>query len=97
MTNLLSETIAMLAKNGKTPADVLWVGTRRKRSGWNNFAVNADYAYDPGYGEVDVNKKLIVVGATWWLERKVFAGFEEWVFKPLPEKPPEGKYRMWNQ
>ena len=97
MINLIDETIDTLTKNGKTPADVLWVGTRRKRSGWNNFAVNADYTYDAGYGEVDVNEKLIIVGDGWWLERKIFAGFEEWVFKPLPATPPEGKYRIWNR
>ena len=92
MTNLLDETIDTLAENDLTLADVLWVGTRLSKSTWNEFALNADFAYDAGYGAAEVNENLIVVGASWWLERWEYAGNEGWMFKTLPETPPDGEY-----
>ena len=92
MINLLDETIAILAANGKNLADVLWVGTRENKGTWNDFAVNADFAYDDGFGATEVNLKLIVVGFGWWLERSEYDGSEEWEFKTLPSTPPDGEY-----
>ena len=93
MINLLDETIDTLAEFGKTLADVLWVGTRENKSTWNEFALNADFAYNDEIGSAEVNPNLVVVGASWWLERwQLDEGYEGWEFKTRPETPPDGNY-----
>ncbi len=101
--NLLEETLDMLRQNGKTPADVRWVGQREPTyltdirpqptpipcGSWDDFARFADFEYDNGYGGARVEQSLKIVGDDWWLERGEYDGSEWWEFKTLPLKPSE--------
>jgi hypothetical protein len=96
--NLLSETMDMLARYKKTPADVRFVSVESIRWGkhedlaqqvgtWAEFVALADFEYDGGYGGAEVAEALKVVGDDWWLERGEYDGSEWWEFKQLPERP----------
>lgn len=89
--SLLKETLRVLESNGKTPQDVKWVGTEDTSGTWDQFAENADFDYDSGYGSAEVAEDLKVVGKDWWLERGEYDGSEWWAFKTLPTKPEGGK------
>ena len=86
MTNLLKETIELLAKQDFTPADVEWVGSSDGKCAatWADFAAIADFDYDDGFGGNEIPMGLVVVGADWWLERHEYDGSEWWEFKMLP-------------
>lgn len=87
--NLLEETIEALKENGKSPADVEWVGVRDDHyETWEEFEKKAkDINYDNGYGFEMINTDLVVVGKDFWLERFEYDGSEWWVFKTFPKKP----------
>ena len=102
MVNLLKETIRELEVNGRTEADVLWVGrdyikySRFRdserityKSTWKDFCAKADFEYDDGYGGNEIPMDLIVVGKDFWLERHEYDGSEWWEFKEMPEEPEE--------
>lgn len=75
LTNLLQETLETLRDNGKTPADVIWVGSSdgTKAITWEQFVEIANVGYN-----------LVVVGDTWWLERGEYDGSEWWEVKERP-------------
>lgn len=87
MTNLLRETVEMLAAEGLTPDDVRWVGTPDAWCTWAEFAAVANVEYDSGYGGQEVQETLKVVGDDWWLERHEYDGSEWWEMKRRPVKP----------
>lgn len=85
--NLLKETLNVLERNGKTPADVEWVGSAdgMLAISWKEFAeIAKDVEYDNGYGGAEVASDLVVVGKDWWLERGEYDGSEWWEFKKIP-------------
>jgi hypothetical protein len=88
MCNLLLETLDELNQYKKKPSDVLWIGTRdgKKAMSWEEFANKADFEYDDGYGGVEINLNLVVVGDGWWLERHEYDGAEGWSYKTVPVK-----------
>lgn len=81
MVNLLTETLDVLKRYGKTPKDVLWVGDQYKKTTWENFERISNFEYDSGYGCSEIESSLIIVGDTWWLEREDYDGSEWWEFK----------------
>lgn len=85
--NLLKETLEDLKSQGKTPTDVLWVGTLSTKTSWDNFAKLADFCYDDGFGIQEINENLLVVGKDWWMERHEYDGSEWWEFKSMPIMP----------
>lgn len=85
--NFLEETISILCDNGKTPNDVLWVGTREHKTTWEEFASRANFIYNNGYGGEEINMDLLVVGKNFWLERHNYDGSEWWEFKSIPLEP----------
>lgn len=97
--NFLEETIKCLHDNGKTEADVLWVGREyvsypsRKliayKNTWEEFCSKADFEYDNSFGGVEIAEDLIVVGKDFWLERHEYDGSEWWEFKTMPTEPEE--------
>ena len=100
--NLLKETIEDLKANGRTEADVLWVGRNYidyknypnrvyvpYKSTWEDFCSKADFFYDAGYGSPEIPMDLIVVGKDFWLERHEYDGSEWWEFKTMPVEPEE--------
>ena len=93
MINLLQETLECLQENGKSPKDVLWVGSSDGGCAisWGNFSKIADFEYDNEYGCREIVSDLVIVGDNWWLERGEFAGAEWWDFKTTPHKQPSAK------
>ncbi len=89
MTNLLAETLKVLEANGKKQSEILWCGS--KEYGWFSWerfkALAKDLEYDAGYGGQEIANDLIVVAATWWLERHEYDGSEWWALKEMPKKP----------
>lgn len=85
MVNLLTETLDVLKRHGKTPKDVLWVGDQYKKTTWENFERISNFEYDSGYGCSEIESSLIIVGDTWWLEREEYDGSEWWEFKEHPK------------
>jgi len=86
--NLLSETLSNLLSNGKSPADVFWVGSKdgEYAISWEEFAKIANVDYHKGFGGQAVASDLVVVGQSWWLERGEYDGSEWWEFKSTPVK-----------
>ena len=88
-TNLLYETEVRIARHGKSPAHVIWVGSRdgRLAISWDEFALIAkDINYDSGFGGHEIQLDLVVVGSNWWLERREYDGSESWSFKSAPQR-----------
>lgn len=87
--NLLQETLDALKENGKTPADVRWVGREsvNAKCSWDDFAKQANFEYYAGYGSAEIPGDLIVAGDDWWLERAEYDGSEWWEFKAVPAEP----------
>ena len=87
MMNLLEETMYKLKQYNKTSSDVLWIGTNKKYTTWEQFAQIANLQYNDGYGGPEIYMDLKIVGSDWWLERYEYDGAERWVFKTYPTKP----------
>lgn len=87
--NLLDETLNVIKENDKTTADVRWVGRAsiNAKCSWDDFAKQADFEYNNGYGCSEIPEDLVVVGDDWWLERAEYDGSEWWEFKTLPVEP----------
>lgn len=88
MSNLLKETLEMLEWKGKTPADVLWVGSSDGVYAitWSEFEQLANIEYDFNYiYSQKIAKDLVIVGNNWWLTRSVFDGWEGWDFNTTPQ------------
>lgn len=89
MRNLLAETLEVLECEHLTPDDVQFVRTTTTSGTWAEFvALATGLEYDAGYGGIEVNVSLMIVGRDWWLERHEYDGSEWWEFKRLPT--PEG-------
>ena len=85
MRNFLEETIEDLKLNGKTPEDVLWVGSGENCFSWQHFEKIANFIYD-GLSGITINEDLLIVGQDWWIERHQCGMCEWWEFKTLPSK-----------
>lgn len=85
-TNFLQETLEFLLDNGKTTADVQWVGNWAFNTygDWDDFVKLADFNY---VKDLEIQLFLIVAGKDWWLERRDCGCSERWEFKSLPLKP----------
>ena len=88
-TNFLEETIKVLTNNGKSVDDVCFVTDTNFWCTWKEFSEKANFYYDRGYGMVEINETLYIVGNNWWLERWEYDGSEGWYFKTIVEKPKE--------
>lgn len=81
--NLWKETVAKLEKHGKTVADIRFVQTYRGRiENFEELAKKIDY--DDGYGGLEIEPSLVIVGDDWWLERAEYDGAEWFEFKKQP-------------
>ena len=87
MNNLKDETLNILYKHGKSIEDIKWIGDSENEIPIDTFFEKADAFYDDGYGGVEVNTWLVVVGEDWWLERHDYDGSEWWEFKTKPVRP----------
>ena len=88
MRNLLEETIKKIKEYGHTIHEVKYVTDDDVYCDWEDFARDAkNYNYDAGFGGIEVNINLKVVGKDWWLERHEYDGSEWWEYKSLPIAP----------
>ena len=87
--NLLQETVETLEQNGKSSADVEWVGIKNNSYyTWEEFEEQDKCVeYDADYIFEEIDRRLVVVGKDFWLERYEYDGSEWWEFKTLPTKP----------
>lgn len=92
--NLLKETLDALKENGKTPADVRWVGRAsiNAKCNWEDFAKQANFEYDNSCGWMEIPADLVAVGDDWWLEREEDDGAEWWEFKAIPKVEERGSH-----
>lgn len=42
--------------------------------------------YDSGYGGVEINQTILIVGCNWWFERNEYDGSEWWEYKEMPSR-----------
>ena len=97
MRNLLKETLEIMQKYGKTPADVHWIGLLNGKVAvtfWDVFAQKANKEYYEDFGGIEVSKNLTVVGNDWWLERHEYDGSEWWEYKELPKALPDASQNL---
>lgn len=87
MTNLCVETKKILKEHGKSPSDIRWIGNLNFRCATNDIDQLFQIEYDSGFGGVEINPNLLVVGDDWWLERHEYDGSEWWEYKELPQMP----------
>jgi hypothetical protein len=85
--NFLEETIRVLANNGKSVDDVYFVTDTDVWCTWKEFSEKANFRYDKGYGAVEINETLYIVGDNWWLERWEYDGSEGWTFQRPIKRP----------
>lgn len=92
MANLLKETIQILKYNGKSLNDVEWIGLQDGYITLDEFEKHADRYYNNGYGGIEVNDDLIIMGKDWYLTRDEYDGSEWWNYNSMDKfKKPENK------
>lgn len=87
MTNLLEETKEIMALNGQSPEDIIFIGSSCSNYSctWEEFILLADQEYDSGFGNAEVAIDLIIAfrnsetmtrgeydGKEWWNYNKKF-------------------------
>lgn len=92
LVNLYKETIQNLLTQNKKISDIVFIstmidGVEYELSSDDFFELAKGIDYDNGYGSVEINLRLKIVGDNWWLERYDFDGSEHWVFKTIPKRP----------
>lgn len=102
MVNLKRETELKLREHGKGVDDIVWLGEHETvdiKSGLISGGYRVSNRYGLNYLDVDYDNvantdddaliptSLFVVGDDWWLERKVMWGYEQWVYKEIPQPP----------
>ena len=89
--NLLQETTKKLMAYHKTWNDVLWIGGSEFTISIEDFKRLANREYDNGFGCVEINDNLVLVGDTFWLERHTYDGSEWWEYKEIPKYKDENE------
>lgn len=81
MINFLEETTQVMLNNGKSPADIIFIGSESSghSCSWEEFSILADRKYDSGFGDAKVAVDLTIVfkdGSR--MKRKEYYGSEWW-------------------
>ena len=88
LVNLLKETEDFLKKHKKRLSHIKFI---RNAEGYIPVAdfvsAAAKFDYDNGYGDVEVDPTLRIVGKFWWAARRTYDGKEWWEFYTKPKKP----------
>lgn len=92
--NLLIETIAALNTHSKTQTEVCFVSDGNFSCPWSDFAMQASNVtrFKNEFDSSDVNPKLIVAGADWWLSRNT--DNSGWTFNQQPKRMPIGAMKL---
>lgn len=94
--NLLKETIYVLRKHKHSLRDIRFLTEQPPAYADNkkpkyvkvteeDLIKCLDIEYDNGFGCVEINDNLVLVGDTFWLERHTYDGSEWWEYKEIPE------------
>lgn len=99
--NLYKETINVLKANLKTKEDVLFINIKKQHYEKENeyitltpnqfFEIAKQIEYDNGFGGVEIEENLQIIGKDFWLERHEYDGSEWWEFKEQPQQFKEFK------
>ena len=87
--NLLDETNEALKKGGFSLNSVKFISNKEGLISVAEFVQKASvllYTKTKG-AEPVVDPYLRIVGGSWWLERVVVDGIEQWAFRKKPQKP----------
>ena len=87
MANLLTETVEVLQRNGKTLADIVWFGKRDCSFEDVEIDELLKLAYNDNWGCAEVDLEFILVGEDFWLQRREYDGMEWWEYNTYPLKP----------
>lgn len=94
MTNLLEETTNIMLEFGKSPDDIIFIGSESSGHSctWEEFVVLANKDYHAGYGHAEIATDLIIVfkGGS-QIEREEYDGSEWWEFRKPFNMPTETK------
>lgn len=100
--NLKRETELILKEHDKGVDDIVWIGQHETvdiKSGITTGDYRVSNRHGLNYLDVDYDNiantdenaviplSLFVVGNDWWLERRVMWGYEQWVYKTIPQPP----------
>lgn len=100
VVNLLEETEQALKNHGFKMKNVRCI---RNAEGYITVAdfthQAANLNYDNGFGAVEIDPTLVIIGAFWWMTRENYDGLEGWVFHKKPKKPtlPAGDFSLRNK
>ena len=100
--NLLEETIHVLRKHRHSFKDIKFLIEQPTMVAENkkpkyvkvieeDLIKCLDIEYDNGFGCVEINDNLVLVGDTFWLERHTYDGSEWWEYKEIPEYKDENE------
>ena len=87
--NLLQETIEVLKWHNKTLEDIIFVKDDKDEDINSKITIEElktilDVNYDNGWGIIEINMHLQLIGKDFWLERHEYDGSEWWEYKELP-------------
>ena len=87
--NLLEETEAILKENKLTLRAVKYIRNKEGYITTADFTQQADLLTYTKVkdGRPVVDPSLKIVGGSWWLERVVVDGIEQWAFRKKPQRP----------
>ena len=95
MINLWEETIKFLEKYNKTWQDVHSIICKEQETEKSDYVyldksevekLMKAYIYDEGFGINKVNRYLRLIGDTWFIERDIYDGLENWIFRGMPKE-----------
>lgn len=85
MVNLYKEIINELKYHNKTIEDVKYISIDTRAVDIDAFLEVAKITdYDAGYGGIEVNDTLMIIGEDWWFERDEYDGSEWFSYKEYP-------------
>lgn len=88
LINFLKETEDFLKEHHKKLNHIKFIRNAEGYIPVSDFvAAAANFNYDNGYGTIDVDPTLKIVGKFWWAERRTYDGKEWWEFCAKPKKP----------
>lgn len=85
MTNLYEEIRGNIEYHNKTLNDIKYISIENRAVDIDAFLETAkDIEYDAGYGGIEINGSLMIIGEDWWLERVEYDGSEWFTYKTYP-------------
>lgn len=88
IVNLLQETEEILKKHKRKISHIRFIRNAEGLIPVADFILAAEnFNYDNGYGEIQVDPTIKIVGKFWWLARRTYDGKEWWEFYIKPKRP----------